>query len=67
MQFERDAIVDTSDMHRIFPVDKEKMTVKAEPNVPMDVLAAHCIAQGVIPPIVMEFKVCSEDSGLLPD
>ena len=56
MQFTKDAIVDTSDMHRIFPVDPQTMTVKAEPNVPMDVLAAHCIAAGYVPKIVMEFK-----------
>ncbi|KAK4623890.1 Delta(24)-sterol reductase [Fulvia fulva] len=56
MQFTKDAIVDTSDMHRIFPVDKETMTVKAEPNVSMDVLAAHTIAAGYVPKIVMEFK-----------
>ncbi|KAK5101338.1 hypothetical protein LTS08_004945 [Lithohypha guttulata] len=56
MQFTKDAIVDTSDMHRLFPVDKESMTVKAEPNVPMDALAAHCISAGYVPKIVMEFK-----------
>lgn len=56
MQFTKDAIVDTSDMHRLFPVDKETMTVKAEPNVPMDALAAHCIAADTVPKIVMEFK-----------
>lgn len=56
MQFTRDAIVDTSSLSRIFPVDLETMTVKAEPNVPMDALAAHCVKMNVIPPIVMEFK-----------
>ncbi|KAL6857474.1 hypothetical protein ACO1O0_004910 [Amphichorda felina] len=56
ISFQRDAIVDTSDMGRLFPVDKETMTVKAEPKVPMDVLAAHCLKQGLIPKIVMEFK-----------
>src|ERR1044072_1400669 len=56
MQFTKDAIVDTSDMHRLFPVDKGTKTVKAEPNVPMDALAAHCIAAGYVPKIVMEFK-----------
>ncbi|SPO06976.1 related to FAD binding domain protein [Cephalotrichum gorgonifer] len=56
VSFQRDAIVDTSEMGRIFPVDKETMTVKAEPKVPMDVLAAHCLKEGVVPKIVMEFK-----------
>lgn len=56
LSFQRDSIVDTSDMGRLFPVDKETMTVKAEPKVPMDMLAAHCLKEGVIPKIVMEFK-----------
>jgi Delta24-sterol reductase len=56
LSFQRDAIVDTSDMDRLFPVDLETMTVKAEPKVPMDALAAHTLKHGVIPKIVMEFK-----------
>jgi delta24-sterol reductase len=56
LSFTRDAIVDTSDMDRIFPVDLETMTVKAEPKVPMDQLAAHTLKHGVVPKIVMEFK-----------
>lgn len=56
LSFTKDQIVDTSDMDRLFPVDKETMTVKAEPKVPMDQLAEHCLKQGVVPKIVMEFK-----------
>ncbi|MBE3049343.1 FAD-binding oxidoreductase [Candidatus Bathyarchaeota archaeon] len=56
VSFTRDAIVDTSDMDRLFPVNLETMTVQAEPKVPMDVLAAHCLREGVVPKIVMEFK-----------
>lgn len=56
LSFTRDQIVDTSAMTRIFPVDKETMTVKCEPKIPMDVLAEHCLKEGVIPKIVMEFK-----------
>ena len=33
LSFQRDSIVDTSDMDRLFPVDLETMTVKAEPKV----------------------------------
>lgn len=62
MQFDRDAIVDTSPLNRIYPVDKESMTVKAEPNVPMDALAAHCIAVGVVPKIVMEVSSSSNST-----
>lgn len=56
LSFTRDQIVDTSAMTRIFPVDKETMTVKCEPKIPMDILAEHCLKEGVIPKIVMEFK-----------
>jgi delta24-sterol reductase len=56
LSFTKDQIVDTSGMTRIFPVDKETMTVKCEPKIPMDVLAEHCLKEGVIPKIVMEFK-----------
>ncbi|KAK5997921.1 Diminuto-like-like protein [Cladobotryum mycophilum] len=56
MSFTRDSIVDTSKMDRLFPVDLETMTVKAEPKVPMDALAEHTLKHGVIPKIVMEFK-----------
>lgn len=56
LAFKRDAIVDTSKMDRIFPVNLETMTVQAEPKVPMDELAAHCLKHGVVPKIVMEFK-----------
>ncbi|KAJ4857585.1 FAD binding domain-containing protein [Trichoderma breve] len=56
LSFKADAIVDTSSMDRIFPVNLETMTVQAEPKVPMDALAAHTLKHGVIPKIVMEFK-----------
>lgn len=56
LSFKRDQIVDTSDMDRLFPVNLETMTVQAEPKVPMDALAAHCLKHGVVPKIVMEFK-----------
>ena len=56
LAFKRDAIVDTSAMDRLFPVDLKSMTVQAEPKVPMDALAAHCLPHGVVPKIVMEFK-----------
>ena len=56
MSLKRDAIVDTSDMYRLFPVDLETMTVKTEPKVAMDELVAHTLKHGVVPKVVMEFK-----------
>lgn len=56
LDLQRDSMVDTSDMARLFPVDKATMTVKAEPKVAMDELAAHTLKHGLVPKIVMEFK-----------
>jgi delta24-sterol reductase len=63
LSFTRDSIVDTSDMNRLFPVDLATMTVKAEPKVPMDALAEHCLKHGVVPKIVMEFKGITAGGG----
>ena len=57
LNFQKDAIVDTSDMRRLFPVDTATQTVQVEPNVPMDDLAEHTLKQNLIPKCVMELKV----------
>lgn len=56
ISFQRDSIVDVSDMNRLFPINKETMTVQCEPKVPMDDLVAHCLKDGLVPKVVMEFK-----------
>lgn len=63
VNFSKDAIVDVSGMTRVFPVDTDSMTVKVEPNVPMDALVAHCIKAGVVPKVVMEFKGITAGGG----
>ena len=63
VQFSRSAIVDVSGMTRLFPVDRAGKTVRVEPNVPMDALAAHALAAGLVPKIVMEFKGITAGGG----
>lgn len=54
MAFKPGSIVDTSMLNRIFPIDKEKMTVKVEPKVAMDELLAAVQKQGCLPEVVPE-------------
>lgn len=43
LSFQRDSIVDTSDMDRLFPVDLETMTVKAEPKVSWSIRGVYAM------------------------
>ena len=63
--FQKDAIVDVSDLRRLFPVDAAAQTVQVEPNVPMDALAAHTLKVGFVPKCVMELKVRPSPKSLL--
>ena len=63
LNLQKDAIVDTSDMDRLFPVDLTARTVQVEPKVPMDALARHTLAHGLMPKIVMEFKGITAGGG----
>ncbi|KAL5600952.1 hypothetical protein BROUX41_005786 [Berkeleyomyces rouxiae] len=47
--------VDISSLNHVLHIDKAKKTITVEPNVGMDGLVKATIAQGLIPPIVMEF------------
>lgn len=51
----RDNIVDISSLHNVLSINPEKMTALVEPNVPMDRLIEATLAEGVVPPVVMEF------------
>jgi delta24-sterol reductase len=63
MNFTRDAIVDVSDMTRMFPVDKASRTVQVEPKVPMDLLVQHTLKAGMVPQVVMELKGITAGGG----
>jgi len=53
--FQRDRMIDTSDLSRVLKVDTKTRTALVEPNVPMDRLVEATIEHGLVPPVVMEF------------
>jgi Delta24-sterol reductase len=62
-QFQRNAIVDTSQLSHVLKVDPITKTALVEPNVPMDSLVAAAIQFGLVPPVVMEFPGITAGGG----
>ena len=54
MAFKAGTFIDTQKLNRIFPVNKEKMTIKVEPKVAMDELVAAAQKEGFLPQVVPE-------------
>ncbi|OQO05131.1 hypothetical protein B0A48_08151 [Cryoendolithus antarcticus] len=54
--------VDTSQLKHM-SIDVENRLAKIEPNVSMEVLAAACLAVGLMPPVVMEFPAITVGGG----
>ena len=54
-KFQRDKLVDTSELTNVLNIDAEAKVALVEPNVPMDSLVAATIPYGLLPPVVMEF------------
>jgi FAD/FMN-containing dehydrogenase len=54
-QFERERMVDTSELNHILHIDTKRNTAIVEPNVPMDALVEATLQHGLLPPVVMEF------------
>ncbi|KPI38712.1 Delta(24)-sterol [Cyphellophora attinorum] len=54
MAFKAGTFIDTQKLNRIFPVNKEKMTMKVEPKVAMDELVAAAQKEGFLPQVVPE-------------
>jgi len=64
VSFEKDKMLDVSDMNHVLDIDEEARLAIVEPNVPMDELADACIAHGLVPPVVMEFPGITVGGGL---
>jgi Delta24-sterol reductase len=62
-QYSRSNIIDTSKLNNVLCVDKEKMTVLVEPNVPMDGLVRATLPFGLVPPVIMEFRGITAGGG----
>ncbi|KAL2113158.1 hypothetical protein VUR80DRAFT_10021 [Thermomyces stellatus] len=60
---DRVASVDISSLSNVLEVNRAKLTALVEPNVPMDRLVEATLAEGLIPPIVMEFPGITAGGG----
>jgi delta24-sterol reductase len=63
--FDRDAIVDVSNLNHVLSIDRQKQTAFVEPNVPMDALVRETIKAGFLPPVVMEFPGITVGGGFV--
>ncbi|KAE8442634.1 hypothetical protein EG329_002991 [Mollisiaceae sp. DMI_Dod_QoI] len=53
--YEKQSVVDISDLSNVVKIDPDTKTAIVEPNVPMDKLVEATLQHGLIPPVVMEF------------
>ncbi|KAI9843962.1 MAG: hypothetical protein M1837_006003 [Sclerophora amabilis] len=53
--YQRDKIIDTSQLVNVLKIDPEMRTVLVEPNLSMERLVESTTEHGLLPPVVMEF------------
>lgn len=63
--FDPSTIVDVSSFQNILSIDPSTSTALVEPNVPMDALVAATMAEGYLPPVVMEFPGITVGGGFI--
>lgn len=63
-QFQKDAVVHTTDLHHILSINSKEKYVIVEPNVPMDQLVQETLKYGLVPPVVMEFPGITVGGGI---
>ena len=63
--FDPDAVIDVSSFNNVLSIDISTQTALVEPNVPMDALVAATTAQGLLPPVVMEFPGITVGGGFV--
>ncbi|MGB4834175.1 MAG: FAD-binding protein [Candidatus Moraniibacteriota bacterium] len=61
---QRDSIVDISSFTEVLSLDPEEESAWVEPNVPMKALVDATLAQGLIPPVVMELRSITVGGGI---
>jgi delta24-sterol reductase len=64
VEFDRQKMIDTSDLNHVLNIDIKQKTALIEPNVPMDMLVEATLKHGLIPPVVMEFPGITVGGGL---
>lgn len=62
--FEKDKMVDISDLDHTLQIDPKRSVAIVEPNVPMDKLVQATLRHGLIPPVVMEFPGITVGGGI---
>jgi delta24-sterol reductase len=63
--FDRSQIIDVSHLNKVLSIDASTLTALVEPNVPMDKLVARTAAEGLLPPVVMEFPGITVGGGFV--
>ena len=63
MKLSRDSVVDTSGMNNVLEVNRERLVALVEPNVSMEKLVDAALADGLVPPVVMEFPSITVGGG----
>jgi hypothetical protein len=61
---QRGSIVDISHFTEVLSIDPEEESAWVEPNVPMKALVDATLAQGLIPPVVMELRSITVGGGI---
>src|SRR6266542_6958695 len=64
VQFEKDKLLDVSDLNHVLQIDTAKQLAIVEPNVAMDELVEATLSYGLVPPVVMEFPGITVGGGL---
>ena len=62
--FDKNKMVDVSQLNHVISVDKKAKTIIVESNVPMDALVDSTLKYGLIPPVVMEFPGITVGGGV---
>lgn len=63
-KFQKDAVIDTTELNHIISVNFEEKYAIVEPNVPMDKLVQETLKFGLVPPVVMEFPGITVGGGI---
>ncbi len=64
LDFQKDRIVDTSQLNHVIEVNTAHNYALVEPSVPMDQLVEATLKHGLLPPVVMEFPGITVGGGI---
>lgn len=64
LKFEKDKLVDISQLNHVIKINTAEKYTLVEPNVPMDELVDETLRYGLVPPVVMEFPGITVGGGI---